>query len=211
MIINLFQNKTRSSARHEFSATTMANNSNYKQVKINLTGVFASIKTVDELKYVAQSLVNQVSDAFKVRKSQLTPSTEGEKSAEVVSIEATAPAKTETTKAQTKGTKTTKAPTKPAAKTESKKAETKKSDKEEVKQVLISNLTKEDIKRMGIRFELYSEKCISLTGETKSIKEQIKKLAGGHWNHTRQCWFLKKDNGAKLAKMMGQKVYKKAE
>lgn len=207
MIINLFQNKTKnSSARHEFSATTMANNSNYKQVKINLTKVFASIKTVDELKYVAQSLVNQVNDAFEVRKSQLTPSTEGEKSAEVVSIEATAPAKTETTKAQTKNTKTTKASTKPAAKTE-----TKKSDKEEVKQVLISNLTKEDIKKMGVKFVQYSEKCVSLTGETRPIKDDIKKIAGGHWNSSRKCWFIKNDNGHQLAKLMGCKVYKKAE
>lgn len=181
----------------------MTANKQFKEVKVNFNGVFATINSAEELKYVAQSIVNQTNEAYKFRLAELTASTTSEKATEV-SIEA-APKETavEPKKATTTKVKTTKVE-------KSSKAE-KKSGKSEVKQVLISNLTKDDIKKMGVKFVQYSEKCVALSGETKAIKEQIKEIAGGHWNHARQCWFLKSDDGHKLAKLMGQKVLKKAE
>ena len=180
----------------------MTTNKQFKEVKVNFNGVFATINSAEELKYVAQSIVNQTNEAYKFRLAELTASNTSEKATEV-SIEAAPKEKAEPKKAATNKTKATK--TEKPDKTE------KKSDKGEVKQVLISNLTKEDIKKMGIEFVQYSEKCVALSGETKAIKEDIKKIAGGHWNHARQCWFLKNDDGHKLAKLMGQKVLKKAE
>ena len=77
---------------------------------------------------------------------------------------------------------------------------------DDVKQVKISSLTKADIKKMGIKFEQYSEKCMFLTGETKAIKDEIKSIGGAHWNSARKGWFVKNDKAEVLAKALKIKL-----
>lgn len=162
-------------------------------VNVNFGGAFAQINNADDLKGVAQAIINQLQTAYKARLAELLGSTDKQPKAISVAVSAT-------NMGTTKKATTTKA-------TEKKEA---KKVKEEVKQVLIASLSKADIKAMGVKFVQYSEKCVALSGNTKAIKEDIKKLAGGHWNHARQCWFLKNDEGHKLAKTMGLKVAKVA-
>lgn len=227
MIVNLFQNKE---VAHDTNKVYKTMKSNYS-VNVNFSGVFenvgstqelrtiatditeqlcsqlfAHVGTMTELKELAQSIVNNVNASFKVRKSEIAPSTEGTQKAVAVEIASTPTAKAITEPAPAKvATQTTKSTAKASKSTKSE------SKKEEVQQVLIASLTKEDIKKMGIKFYQYSERCVSMVGETKPIKDDIKHLAGGHWNGARQCWFLKDKNGKALAKAMGLKVYKKAE
>ena len=189
--------------------------------------LFEHVTEHKSLAEIANSIVNILKAQYAVRKSEITQATEGAKTvvmntkkadnveeAEAEEVdESNNVAKSEpkrgayhrhTTKAA-QTTKTAKSIEKTAEKAE------KKAEKEEVRQVAIASLTKADIKKMGIKFVQYSEKCVALTGETKPIKDEIKRLAGGHWNGFRQCRFIKNDNGHALAKAMGCKVYRKAE
>jgi thiol:disulfide interchange protein len=43
----------------------------------------------------------------------------------------------------------------------------------------------------------YSERALTLTGDTKKHKEHIK-LLGGKWNHIQKCWFFSKRHLSKL-------------
>lgn len=165
-------------------------------VNVNFAGVFNQLDNKEDLKGVANLIVEQLQTAYKARLTQLM----GKNEATTVNVAISTPT---TAKSEAKAEQP-KAELKKAAIKNDKKV------KAEVKQVLIADLTKADIKKMGVKFVQYSEKCVALTGETKSIKEDIKKLAGGHWNHSRQCWFLKNDAGHKLAKAMGVKVSKVA-
>lgn len=230
MIINLFTKQTfNSSARHEFSAKVMKATKNYS-VNADFTDIYTSAKdsqtvgrrandmvelslipalnkigTTAELKEFMGNLSANINKLFKERIAEIGGT---EKKADKP-VTLTASASVEGEK-KTKGAKTEKKTTKTTKATKTTKTEkkTEKKAKEEEQQILISQLNAGDIKKMGIKFYQYSPKCVSLVGETKRIKEQIKDIAGGHWNHARQCWFLKNDEGHKLAKVMGQRVRK---
>lgn len=110
------------------------------------------------------------------------------------------PAKAEAKAADTKSKSKSK-----AAKTE-KAEKPAKAEAAKVEQVKISSLTAKQIKAMNIKFEQYSEKCMLMTGSTKSIKDDIKAIGGAHWNAARQGWFLKNENAKVLAKALKIKI-----
>lgn len=160
-------------------------------VTINIESVFAQFETANELKEVAQSVVNQVNAAYKARLAELQGKAEKEQPVEVV---------------VTPSAKGTKAPRKPK-KTESKAEKpAEKKAKEEVKQVSIASLTKAQIKAMDLNFVKYSDKCMFLTGNTRCIKDEIMATGGAHWNGHRQGWFVKNDTAKELAKALKIKI-----
>lgn len=148
-------------------------------VEINIESVFAQFENVNELKEVAQSVVNQVNSAYKARLAELqgkskasapvmvaiSTSSKGEKSASKVADKTTNSAP----KAKESAKKTTKTQTKASNKTE-------KQPKEEVEQIAISSLTKAQIKAMDLKFVQYSDKCMFLTGNTAHQRRD-----NGYW------------------------------
>ena len=71
-----------------------------------------------------------------------------------------------------------------------------------VVQISISSLTKAQIKKMGLRFEKYSDRCQLLIGDTKPIKDEIKSIGKGHWYAKKEGWFLTNKNAEKLAALL---------
>lgn len=176
-------------------------------VTINIESVFTQFKTANELKEVAQSVINQVSAAYKARLAEI----QGAKTEQPTEIVISTDEGEQTTSKSSKGNK--KAPTKPKTpsktKTPAKEAveeKTKKKTKEVVKQVLIASLTKAQIKAMNIKFEKYSDKCMCLTGNTRSIKDEIKAMSGVSWDRARQKWYIKNASAQKLAKALKIKI-----
>ena len=179
-----------------------------KNVTINIKDVFAKFENVNELKAIAQSVVNQVNAAYQERMAELLNESD-EKQPIEIAVDASAKGK-KTAKAAAKGAKnatpakaektTAKSATEKTAKTAEKKA------KEAVEQVSFSSLTKAQIKAMGLKFEKYSEKCMFLTGNTRSIKDAIMAMGGAHWNGHRQGWFIKNESAKEIAKALKIKI-----
>lgn len=179
----------------------------FGKLNVDFHSTFNGITDIEQLRYVKQVIMLATQEAFEARRKEIEPKTETKPSVTVNMKPKAAPVEEaeaeeveEEPKAEPKKTavkKTVAKATKPA--------------KEEVKQLKIAELTPADVKKMGVKFYRYSEKCIFLVGETKPIKEAIKAEAGGHWNHARKGWFLKDEAGRKLAKEMGCKIYKMAK
>lgn len=174
-------------------------------VEINIESVFAQFETVNELKEVAQSVVNQINAAYKARVAELQGNA---KANAPVKIAVSTSSKGEKPVSKvTKNTPKAKEPisktTKPQTKTNN-KAE--KQQKEEVEQISISSLTKAQIKAMDIKFAQYSDKCMFLSGNTRCIKDEIMATGGAHWNGRRQGWFVKNDTAKALAKALKIKI-----
>ena len=186
----------------------------FGKLNVDFHSTFSGISDIEQLRYVKQVIMLATQEAFEARRKEIEPKTERKPS---VSVEMKPVAKTEEVEEaeveevvdEPKATKKSTAKKTTAKKVAAKKTE--KSAKEEVRQIKIAELTAADIKKMGVKFYKYSEKCIFLIGETKPIKEAIKSECGGHWNATRKGWFLKAEAGRKLAKEMGCKVYKMAK
>lgn len=176
-----------------------------KNVTINIKDVFAKFENVNELKAIAQSVVNQVNAAYQERMAELLNESD-EKQPIEIAVDASAKGK-KTAKAAAKGAK--KATPAKAEKTTAKSATEKtaeKKAKEVVEQVSFSSLTKAQIKTMGLKFEKYSEKCMFLTGNTRSIKDAIMAMGGAHWNGHRQGWFIKNESAKEIAKALKIKI-----
>lgn len=179
------------------------------KVNINVASVFAQIATADELKAVANDIVAQVKNQYTARLSEIL----GTNVEQPVSVSVNANEVLATDKAA-KGKGRAKSGKKTAAKsTDTKSADAKKAEetpakkaREVVEQVSIGSLTKAQIKKMGIQFEQYSEKCMFLTGDTRCIKDEIMANGGAHWNSSRKGWFIKNDNAKDLAKALKIKV-----
>lgn len=184
------------------------------KVNINVASVFAQIATADELKAVANDIVVQVKNQYTARLSEIL----GTNVEQPVSVSVNANEVPATDKAA-KGKGRAKSGKKTAAKsTDTKSADAKKAEetpaeetpakkaREVVEQVSIGSLTKAQIKKMGIQFEQYSEKCMFLTGDTRCIKDEIMANGGAHWNSSRKGWFIKNDNAKDLAKALKIKV-----
>lgn len=156
---------------------------------------FATVKDAQGLKAMAQEMVNGINEAFKARVKELAPAkAKAEKKPKTTTVALNVNVSGTGTRKESKP-KTDKEP---------------KAKKEQVKQVLVSELSKGDIKKLGIKFQQYSEKAVFLTGDTRCIKDQIKTIGGGHWNHARQGWFLKNDSAKTLADAMNMKIAAKA-
>lgn len=167
-------------------------------VSINIESVFAQFETANELKEVAQSVVNQINAAYKARLAELQGKTKKESPVQIA------------VSANAEGEKTTKTPRKAATKVSKpvKKTadEPTEKAKEVVEQVSISSLTKAQIKAMDLNFVQYSDKCMFLTGNTRCIKDEIIATGGAHWNGHRQGWFVKNDTAKELAKALKIKI-----
>lgn len=139
------------------------------QVTVNFSSVFATIKDEKVLKEVANSISEQLKSAYGKRAQELAKSVKPAKSAVTVEMKTTEKkaAKAKSAPKKTESKKETKAEKKTTEKTESKKAE-------KEPQIALTN-TKE-LKKLGLKFLPYSEKCLLLAGNTKPISKELGKM-----------------------------------
>lgn len=164
-----------------------------------LADVFSQYTTADELKSTANAMCAQIKEAYEARFKELNPN------AKTTSKPATAPAAPAKPEAKPKKDKTAKTKPVEAPKTETKSA----GDTDTL--VAITDL--KAIKKLGLTFEKYNDRCWVLRGDTKPLrkilKEQFKGVFNSHLSGG-EGWVIKTANVEECAKALGLKVPKAA-
>lgn len=159
-----------------------------------LESVFAQYESTDELKTAANGLIKQVQTAYEARYKEIAASATTGKAKTATP----APTKTET---KFKKDKTSKA--KPA---EAPKAETKTAGETDT---LIAITDTAAIKKLGLTFEKYNDRCWVLRGNTKPLrkilKEQFKGVFNSHLTGG-EGWVIKTANAQECATALGLKA-----
>lgn len=155
-------------------------------VKCNFASVFAKYRTVEELKAVANDICGQVKTAFDVRVKEIK-SDNMDVEVEVVSAQDETPQTEKKTKSpKTKNDKT--AGAKEMAEKFKKQEKQQKSEaQKETKEskdndTLIAITDTKAIKKLGLTFEKYNDKCWVLRGETKPLRKILKEQFKGVYN-----------------------------
>ena len=159
-----------------------------------LESVFAQYESTDELKSAANGLIKQVQSAYEARYKEIAASATTGKAKTTTPT----PTKTET---KSKKDKTPKA--KPA---EAPKAETKTAGETDT---LIAIPVTADIKKLGLTFEKYNDRCWVLRGNTKPLRKVLKEQFKGVFNsHLTggEGWVIKTANAQECATALGLKA-----
>lgn len=146
------------------------------QVKCDFTAAFAKCSTIEELRFVANDICEQVKEAFGIRSKEIK---QGEKKGVTIKVVENKQ-KTEVSKQADKKNKPN-SPKETTAKKQNK--ETKVERTVEVdNETLISITDTEAIKKLGLTFERYNDKCWVLRGNTKPLRKVLKELFKGVYN-----------------------------
>lgn len=193
-----------------------------KNIKCNFASVFAQFNTVEDIKEVANNICEQVKNAYESRLKELD-STMVEA---VVEVEVEAMPVEETPKKESKkGDKKsrakemaekfkkekaeTKAETKKETKTETKpKKEVRKETKAETSD-LIAVTDTAAIKKLGLTFKKYNDKCYVLRGETKPLRKVLKDEFKGVYNSRLtggEGWVISAKHAENCAKALGLRL-----
>lgn len=199
-------------------------------IKCNFSEVFAKFNSVNEVNDIANAVRSELINAYNARIKELggnkksdlsvSVSTEGTKKAEK-------PAKKGTKKSETKKSETKAETKKSEKKSETKKAAEKKSTKKSEKKAKKERTYKVEqialtdtkaVKKLGLKFIPYSDKCFILGGNTEPIAQELrgmKKLGvfgNGHLKPVKGFeggfgWLVNKENEnyAKVCKSLGLK------
>lgn len=166
-------------------------------MRINLSSVlesvFANYTSTEELKSAANSIIKQVQTAYEARYKEIAADASTEKAKP-----AAAPAKPES---KSKKDKTPKAKPAEAPKPESKPA----SDAD----TLIAITDTAAIKKLGLTFEKYNDRCWVLRGNTKPLRKVLKEQFKGVFNsHLTggEGWVIKTANAQECANALGLKA-----
>lgn len=155
-------------------------------VKCNFASVFAKYETVEELKTVANDICGQVKTAFDARVKEIK-SGNMDVEVEVVGTQTEASKtekKTKSLKAKNDKTAGAKEMAEKFKKQEKKqKSEMQKESKENKNNDTLVELTDtKAIKKLGLIFEKYNDKCWVLRGETKPLRKILKEQFKGVYN-----------------------------
>lgn len=192
-------------------------------VKCNFTSVFAQFDTISDIKELANNICAQVKDAYDARVKELEPEQEEAAIVEAV-VEAKAeevdekPAKqskaatkmerakamAEKFKKQDKEAKPKSETANTAAQTTTKPAPKAKKDSDD----LISITDKAAIKKLGLKFEKYNERCWVLRGDSKPLRKELIKFKGVFNSRLTggEGWVFRNDNVEECAKALGIKI-----
>lgn len=168
-------------------------------VKCNFASVFAKYNTVEELKELANSICAQVKTAYETRFAELASSDDE------VTVEVSADVEPTQTKAETKKASISKKEAAP----KSKKSEEPKAKTEVKSDDLIAITDLAAIKKLGLKFEKYNDKCWVLRGNTKPLRKVLKEQFKGVFNsHITggEGWLIRTANVQECAKNLGLKV-----
>lgn len=170
------------------------------EIKCNFANVFAKVDTADELKSLANNICAQVKEAYETRFKEINSGQTG------MVVEVTTTPKN-TSKAEAKSKKGKTAKTAEITKTETKVKTAGDTD------TLIAITDINAIKKLGLTFEKYNDRCWVLRGDTKPLrkilKEQFKGVFNSHLSGG-EGWVIKTSNVDECAKALGLKVKKVA-
>ena len=162
-----------------------------------LADVFSLYTTVDELKSAANAMCAQIKEAYETRFKELTSN------AKTASKPATAPAAPAKSEAKPKKDKAAKTKPAEAPQTEAKSA----GDTDTL--VAVTDLAA--IKKLGLSFVKYNDRCWVLRGDTKPLrkilKEQFKGVFNSHLSGG-EGWVIKTAHVDECAKALGIKLSK---
>lgn len=171
------------------------------EVKCNFASVFAKYDTIEEIKSLANNICAQVKEAYEARYKEISSGQTGTV-VEVTPVPHTMDTVTKTER-KVKKDKTAKA----------KNAEALKSDAKgkagEEAEALIDITDIKAIKKLGLTFEKYSDRCWVLRGNTKPLrkilKEQFKGVYNGHLTGG-EGWVIQTARVEECAKALGLKI-----
>lgn len=187
-------------------------------IKCNFESVLAQFKTVEELNSVVKEINSQLTKAYKARFEAIKPKEKKSKGDVQVSVSSEGEKKETAlvSKSKDKGKKEEKKP-KQADKKE--KKGDKKSEKQrtyEVEQIALTDT--KAVKKLGLKFVPYNDKCVLLLGETKPIAQALRGLkksgvfGNGHLKAVKGFeggfgWLVNKEHEdyAKVCKSLGLK------
>lgn len=178
------------------------------QVVTNFTSVFANLSTQEELKEVANIIRAELISAVNNRQDEIA------KDAKVISVvaevksDAAPQSKTENKKSAMAKAKEV------AAKLKSKRAEPKaeakpKAEHKHDDDTLIAITDTAAIKKLGLTFEKYNDKCWVLRGDTKPLRKALKEEFKGVYNSRLtggEGWVFRTAHAQECAKALGLKV-----
>lgn len=188
----------------------MANNA--INVKCNFTSIFANINNIEDLKTVANSICAQVKTAFDARQAEIKAiktdlSVEVEVTTSAAAPVAEAPkgkGKGKTAAAKEVAERMKKAEkAEPKAKAEAKAATTTNDD------TLIAITDLAAIKKLGLTFEKYNDRCWVLRGNTKPLRKILKDQFRGVFNSRLtggEGWVFKTANAQSISDALGLNV-----
>ncbi|TKC54291.1 hypothetical protein E5359_018980 [Bacteroidales bacterium] len=163
-----------------------------------LESVFAQYESTDELKSAANGLIKQVQAAYEARYTEIAAGASNVKAKTATP----APTKTETKSKKDKAPK--------AKPVEAPKAETKIAGETDT---LIAITDTAAIKKLGLTFEKYNDRCWVLRGNTKPLRKVLKEQFKGVFNSYLsggEGWVIKTANVDECAKALGLKLPKAA-
>ena len=174
------------------------------EVRTNFTSVFANIATVDELKDVANIIRDQLVNSVNARIAEISKGTQVlNVVAEVITEAAPQTKKATAAKAKQASTKTKAQPTEPSATPKSEAEDSGDND------TLISITDTEAIKKLGLTFEKYNDRCWVLRGQTKPLRKVLKEQFKGVFNSRLsggEGWVFQTARAKECAKALGLKV-----
>lgn len=180
----------------------MANELN---VKCNFTAVFAQFHTVEDLKAIANNICAQVKTAYEARVAEINNTKKGV----VVDVEVSA---TPAQAPQSKGSKISAAKEaaakmKKQAATPAPKAAAPAAESADDTIIAITDTTA--IKKLGLTFEKYNDRCWVLRGNTKPIRKILKEQFRGVFNSRLtggEGWVFKTASAQSVGDALGLKV-----
>lgn len=174
------------------------------EVRTNFTSVFANINNLDALKDVANLIHSQLKDAAHARSKEITDGVNVVNVVAEVVTEAAPQTKTEGKKSTTAKAKEVAAKMKTQTEAPKTKAESKTDD-----DTLIAITDTATIKKLGLTFEKYNDRCWVLRGETKPLRKVLKEQFNGVFNgHLSggEGWVFRNENAQECANALGIKV-----
>lgn len=183
------------------------------EVKCNFTSVFAKYDTVDELKAVANSICGQVKEAFDTRVTEIKSGNTGVVVEVEVSSDETQKPEPKSKLPKSKNNKT--AGAKEMAEKFKKQEKQQKSEaQKEAKEskdndTLIAITDIKAIKKLGLTFEKYNDKCWVLRGETKPLRKILKEQFKGVYNsrlNGGEGWVFRTTSAQECANALGLNV-----
>ena len=196
-----------------------------KEIKCNFTKVFALFNTVEEIKDLANNICAQVKNAYEVREKELMGTEETDEVLVEIEMEEQvqeAPkamidkAASKTARAKEMAAKFKKdkseAKTEPKKEVKAKKETAKAETKKEVKSAstsddLIAITDMAAIKKLGLTFEKYNERCYVLRGNTKPLRKALKEFRGVYNGRLTggEGWVIANKYAESCAKALGLK------
>lgn len=177
------------------------------EVKCNFPTIFAKFDNIEDLKVLANNICGQVKDAFDARVAELKNGSSGINVQVEVSTPTSAPqpkTKTKTAAAQEVAARMKKeGKTTSKAKTET--PATSSSDDD----TLIAITDTAAIKKLGLTFEKYNDRCWVLRGNTKPLRKVLKEQFKGVFNSRLtggEGWVFKTANAQDVSNALGLKA-----